>query len=288
MNIIDKMEKEALIFMHKRKKIEEDLIKKMVITSKKMQKEILSVFGLQDAINISLLYYFINREIKPIVEKYKAEKKRIIDSAIRDNFEVGIENGQRLLSISNDSRVPPLDNELNNQYYEEVLIALLLFGERLLDSLGEDTINNLNKDATSIYISGKNIRQREAEKEVDSNNNSTLSTVIKGSIIGKYINSTFKDITIRADLIARNETNRALNHGHMMRYLRASGSISGLMVKWAIVEDERLCHYCRAAGQGGDLGIGVYPIEDITPPPLHSRCRCILIPYTEIWNEITY
>jgi hypothetical protein len=71
-----------------------------------------------------------------------------------------------------------------------------------------------------------------------------------------------------------------------MRYLIAKrDNFKSLMVKWIDVRDERECKYCRDAAIGGDYGEGVYNIDDITPPPLHSRCRCILIPYLTRWGE---
>lgn len=284
MNIIQKIEEEALIFMHNRKKIEDRLSKDMLKIVDNMQKDIYRTIRAQESLSISALSLFIDNEIRPIIEQYRTEQDNLMDSAIRREYEVGIENGQRLMSLSNDSNIPPLDNELNNSYYEEVLIALLLFGNRLILSLGEDMSNNLLKDMTSIYISSKNLANQEIQREIDSNNDSTLSTVIKGTIIGKYISRTFRNIYNRADMIARNESNRALNHGHMMRYLRADMQY----VKWVVVEDEKLCHKCRTAGHGGSIGNGVYLLDEITPPPLHSRCRCILAPFKDIWEEKMY
>jgi hypothetical protein len=58
-----------------------------------------------------------------------------------------------------------------------------------------------------------------------------------------------------------------------------------MYVKWIEVRDERVCKHCRAAALEND---GIYHINDISPPPLHGRCRCILIPYFPEWMNIEY
>jgi hypothetical protein len=147
-------------------------------------------------------------------------------------------------------------------------------------------INNLNRDITSIYISNKQASKKEVQNDVNAEKNSTLNTILTGALISKYINPTFKNINNRTDMTAQNETNRALNHGILMRYIIAKrDNFSGLQVKWLEVRDERLCKYCRDAANGGEHGNGVYDIDDIAPPPLHSRCRCILIPFLSRWGE---
>jgi hypothetical protein len=286
MNIITGMENEALSFMEKRKKIEDKRKKEMLKNNEEMFKEIIALLVLTGNISISFLPYFIQNEIKPIVNKYRIEQQNFVDSFIRDDFKIGIETGQKLLSLSGES-IDPYNPDFKDSDYEKVLTSLLLYAERVVNSQHDDLISNLNKDITTIYITGKNIQDKDAQKNTDNEKNSTLNTVLSGALISKYINPTFKNINNRTNMTAQNETNRAINHGVLMRYLIAKrDNLSGLKVKWVEVQDDRLCQYCRAAGQGGDYGNGVYDIGDVTPPPLHSRCRCILIPFLSKWGEV--
>jgi hypothetical protein len=245
-----------------------------------MKKEIERALKNNENISISFLSLFINNEIKPIVDRYEEEHINYIDSFIRDDYTVGYETGHKILSLTREP-IEPIDAELNDESNREVLLALLLYATQIINSIHSDLVNNLAKDSTSIYITNKNIR---AEREVETDENKTLNTILAGAIINKYINPTFNNITSRLDLTAINESNRALNHGILMRYLLAKRSGLDLHVKWVEVRDEKLCKHCREAANGGDIGNGVYTINDVNPPPLHSRCRCILIPFNAKWE----
>lgn len=284
-NIIDGMETEALSFMEKRKKIEDKRKKEMLKNNEDMFKELIAVLLLAGNINISFLPLFIQNELSPIIQKYRAEQANYVDSFIRDDYRIGIETGQKLLSLSNET-ITPYNGNMNNSEYESVLTSLLLYADRIIEGQHQDLINNLNRDITSIYITGKKANSKEVERDVNNEKSSTLSTIITGAAISKYINPTFNNINNRTQMTSQNETNRAINHGVLMRYIIAKrDNLPGLQVKWVEVRDERLCQYCREAAEGGDNADGVYNIDDITPPPLHSRCRCILVPFLSRWGE---
>ena len=283
--MIQEMEDEALSFMEKRKKIEAVRQKEMLKKNEEMFKELVAALLLAGQISISFLPSFIQNELRPIVYKYRNEQQVYVDSFIRDDYRVGIETGQKLLSLSNEE-ITPFDGNTSGSEYEEVLVSLLLYAERIIDNQHETVLGNLNRDITSIYISNKRLSNREVEKDVDTQNNSTLNTILTGALISRYISPTFNNINNRTHMTAQNETNRALNHGILMRYLIAKrDNIPGLQVKWVEVRDERLCKYCREAAHGGEHANGVYNIDDVTPPPLHSRCRCILIPFSTRWGD---
>lgn len=284
MNILRNMENEALAFMEQRKKVEDKRKKEMVKNNEEMIKEIIALLIITGNINISFLPTFIQHKIKPIVDKYKIKQQAFVDSFIRNDYEVGIETGQKLLELSGES-IDPYNSNLKSSDYEKVLTSLLLYANTIVENQHNDIISGLNKNITSIYIDNKTNDDKNPEKQVKTQNNSTLNTVLTGALIAKYINPTFNNIKNRTIMTAQNESNRAINHGVVMRYLMAKKNIPELQVKWIEVQDDRLCQYCQAAGEGGDNGDGVYNIGDITPPPLHSRCRCILIPYSKKWGD---
>lgn len=282
---IDKMQNEALSFMAKRKKIEEKRMKQMEQNNKDMYKEIIAAILLAGRLNISAIPTFIQTTIKPIVDKYRIQQQSFVDGFIRDDYKVGIETGQKLLQISSEL-IDPYNSNLDSPDYSSVLNTLLNYAESVVDSQHNDLISNLGKNMSSIYIINKRLDSKNAEKQINTDNSSTTNTILSGAVIGKYINSSFKNINYRTNLTAQNESNRALNHGILMRYIVAKrDNLPKLMTKWIEVNDEKLCSNCRAAAEGGDFGTGVYAIGDITPPPLHSSCRCILVPFLSSWEN---
>lgn len=284
MPIVAQIEHDALKFMAKRKSIESNRKKEMLKFNENLYNEIFTKLKSSGEISVSYIPSFVINELKPIIDKYRNEQHMYADSFIRDDFDIGISTAHKFINMTNEKSYPK-NSEIRDSEYEEVLILLLLYAQRIIDSQYDDLTSNLVKDMTSIYITNKNIRNYDVEKEVNTDNNSTVNTIIAGSIISKYINSTFKNINNRTNMTAQNETNRALNHGLLMTYLLFKRNyIPGLAVKWVEVKDERLCKYCRDAAEGGDYGNGVYDIGDIVPPPLHSRCRCILIPFHTNWE----
>lgn len=282
MKLIDKLELEALAFMEKRKHIEDKLKNESLDIINKLERDIYNHFRAQENISLSFLYNFINNDIAPLINSYRNEHEALMELAIRTNYEIGLQNGQKFLNLANE-QINAL-GEIRNSNYEEVLVALLLYTSNLVDNLHNDLLGRLSKDTTSIYITNKNQGDyNSVDRDIDTNDN-TVNTVLSGAIIARYINSTFNNIRNRAKLIAVNEVNRALNHGHLMRYMDSTVR----QVKWIEVKDERLCANCRAAASGGEYRNGVYDITSINPPPLHPNCRCIIIPYNKAWESIIY
>jgi len=90
----------------------------------------------------------------------------------------------------------------------------------------------------------------------------------------------------RAENIARSETIYASNAGAELGYMQ-SGVVEGK--KWLTAVDERTCEHCIAMnGRTAPLG-ETFDIKDIElnfdyskgempHPPLHSRCRCTIVP----------
>jgi hypothetical protein len=285
--IINMMEQDALSFMEKRKKVEEKRKEEMIKNIALMSAAILSIIKNYGSLNVSLIPSFVSNEIMPIIDEYRNEQRNYVDSFIRDDYEVGINTANKIISLSNEQIEPIIREEYINEY-EEVLAALLLYADRIVDGQFNDLEQRLVNDLTSIYIANKNMSNYDAEKDIDTNNYSTLNIILGGSIISRYINPSFNNINNRTKMTSQNETNRALNHGLLMTYLiykRDKKSFNDLRVKWVEVKDNKVCKHCKAAAQGGEYGHGVYDINDVNPPPLHSRCRCILIPYMTRWGD---
>lgn len=271
------LENEAREFMAKRLANENRVRDEVLSELTKLARQIEVIFKSHDNIRVSHLSIIIESDIKPLVNQFRQSFQRIMENSITGNMSEGYRNASRLIQLATgdsilvSENVPEIDDE---ETMEEILLLLLLYSEKLVDSLSDDLINALEKDLTNIYITSKN-----------RNDNNTLNTILSGAVIAEYINATLKNIRDRADAISRTETNRALNHGGLFYYLKAQGLIPGLLVKWVEIPDRSLCRYCKERAESGTrYGIGVYHINDIQPPPLHPRCRCILVPYHQAWS----
>jgi SPP1 gp7 family putative phage head morphogenesis protein len=111
-------------------------------------------------------------------------------------------------------------------------------------------------------------------------NEDSLSTVTKS------IQDVTADIgEVRARMIARTETMKAINTGAIERYSK----IGIDKVEWLAAEDERVCD--RDLGfPGGENGCGgldgqIFDIDKAPPCPAHIFCRCTLIPYVDTGDE---
>ncbi len=102
--------------------------------------------------------------------------------------------------------------------------------------------------------------------------------------INRYFD--YADAT-RAERIARSETIRTSNAA-MESAWKQSDVVEAK--EWYTAEDERVCEYCSEMdGRTEDLGAAFFKkgdtfngltldYRDITEPPLHTSCRCVLLP----------
>lgn len=274
-NLIDELKSKAELFMDKQKSYENKKRNEMIDIIDELSNLIYVSIRRQDNISLSFINTFLETEIYPLIDEYSDEIESLLDESIRRNFDLGVTQAGRFLTLSKES-FPTTGDISNEAEYREVLAALLLYSTTLSKNLMQDLKTKIKSDITSIYITNKRM---DAKRDVKSDNDKSISTILKGSIISKYIYDSFSNIKRRADMMAMNETNRALNHALLMKYLKSDIT----HVKWVAVLDGRACKHCLQAANGGD-GHGVYRIESIDPPPLHSRCRCILIPYSKRWD----
>lgn len=284
-NLVEKLYEDALSFMNKRLPLEKRTAEDIKRDLRKLIKDIESLFSNLQNVNVSSVSTIIRTQIVPLVNQFREIVEQIMEETISNNFEVGYNQAFRFIKMANLEIEPIKQDEL----YEETLAALLLLSKTYIQTLSDDISKQLEKDLTSIFIMSRrksNPSFNDPEQDRNSDSNSLVATFLAGSIIAKYINLSFKNISNRADVIAKTETNRALNYGVMLGYLEAQRKYSNLKVKWVEVKDGKVCRYCKAAARGGDYGEGIYEIGSVNPPPIHARCRCILIPYNDIWLDI--
>lgn len=90
----------------------------------------------------------------------------------------------------------------------------------------------------------------------------------------------------KEDLIARTEANASLNFGRQIMFEKAvqNGTLpTDTRKQWITAGDEWVCPHCRpmdeedvSLNQGFDTSLG-----SVLVPPLHPRCRCLIIPVAQ-------
>lgn len=278
MKIIDKLAADAQKFMDKQKYHEKKKRNEINKLIEKLFKMIYTLIKGRGKLSLSYINSFLENEIYPLIEQIQNEMDIVLDEEIRRNFELGITQGSRFLNDAEGFQIPDEVEIKTDENYTEILAVLLLFGTQLNEALFNDLKTKLKSDIYSIYITNKNLDKKfDAEKEIKTDDNKLINTAISGAVISKYISNTFKNISNRADMIIMNEINRSLNYGLNTLYFKQGKEY----VYWKAIHDERLCKHCDEASRHNN---GIYHIDDVDPPPLHSRCRCILIPYDKRYD----
>lgn len=279
-NLLDKLEQDALRFMDKRLSIENSLKRDLENVIMRIFEEIKNYLKSLSSVSLTYLSYVVKNDMRNIIENHKINYQSVMEDAINNNFETGINQASKFLQDTEEQFNPIIVEQDKNQ---EVLAALLLFGRNLANGLFDDLATNLDRELVSAFIINKSDIPSVNNANRNTDNNSTLSLVLSGVLLSKYIIKPFKNITDRSNTISQTESNRALNHGVLLMYISAKKEIQELKVKWVEVKDQKLCKHCRDRANGGDDGDGVYSIGEVQPPPLHPNCRCILIPFLYKW-----
>jgi len=282
MNLVEKLQKEAEDFMAKRLKTEKNITKDFLKIIDDLEDEIATELSKQGNINLNYVTIIVQQVLMPVIQKYASKQLDYLNNVIDNTFNAGINQAQQLLSLT-PLDIPPLEKDKMERQndYQDTLSALLLYSNQLITGLNNDLNNKLNSDITSMYIMSKNQNNPSINKsERDTEKDSIFNTVLSGTVIAKYIKSSFNNIRNRADIISQTEVIRALNSGILLRYINEVK-----YVKWIAIQDNRVCRNCLSMSINDD---GIYPVGSISPPPLHPRCRCVLIPYDEKWLSIAY
>ena len=163
----------------------------------------------------------------------------IIKKAIRDEFLKGLENAGK---------------ELNRNFLPDQRAVEFLqnYTFNNISDLNEEMKNDLRAELERGILNGESIPK--LKERVD-------------KIINKGEN--------RAEIIARTETIRASNQGHLVGYKQAG--IKGKKV-WVAKIDSKTCSVCKELnGQEVDLDENFkFKGGEIFLPPLHPQCRCTI------------
>lgn len=218
---------------------------------------------------LSMKKYFFNLRYR-VLRKLREKEKSLITKELINK----VEETKLIFDI-----LDPLQRE----YYEQE-------GSRAMRELGIDTEFNLDdkikKDLEKydLKLSGDINKTTITDiKKIVSDNEKEGIDIISEKI-SKYFDRAEE---YRAERIARSETIRTANASSVTAW-QQSGVVSGK--EWYTSKDERVCEYCSAMdGKTIELdntfaekGSKVLDLElnyrSITEPPLHSQCRCVLLP----------
>lgn len=105
----------------------------------------------------------------------------------------------------------------------------------------------------------------------------------------------------RGEVISRWATIKGYNLARQAQYEASAATIPGLMKQWLCATDERTCPHCLAhhgeiAAVAGEFDssrtFSASPpptpyLSELEVPPLHPRCRCTIVSWTEEWRAFT-
>lgn len=172
----------------------------------------------------------------------------------RELFEQQARTAQKELGLATDYVITPKTEEVLQKYNMKL--------SKEVTKTTESAINQLIADANEQGLTIQSLTEQ----------------------INRYFD--YADET-RAERIARSETIRTSNAA-MESAWKQSDIVEGK--EWYTAEDERVCEYCSEMdGRTEDLGAAFFKkgdtfqglsldYRDITEPPLHTSCRCVLLP----------
>jgi SPP1 gp7 family putative phage head morphogenesis protein len=151
---------------------------------------------------------------------------------------------------------------------KEMIQSILSEGQRLLRT---------NQETAKVLRNVIGLTEGQA-KAVTNYERSLRESGIKDAQVEKlrerYYN---KLLRYRAETIALTESHTATNQANVdyMREAQRRGALEGYHLRWLTTPDDRRCEQCMAMnGETGSIESGKAGGER---PPLHPRCRCVLI-----------
>ncbi len=241
-------------------------------------------------------YPILNKKMKSLFNK---QKKIVLDSLDMMGDNVSINKLLLNVDKQQDEYVDKFLPTYGSLIVEQAQLALRLLGKenKIFKFTNKEKLTRYT-DIVRAYVIARALRIGE-ETIITTNNK--LADIINESLveglsivkIRNKITDLFKEMSdYRAERIARTETTHATNFATEQAYIE-----SEVVEKkeWLTAIDERTCPHCMAMNRKtislgkswykkGDAMIGIdgsrleFSYEDIDHPPLHTNCRCTLIP----------
>lgn len=214
--------------------------------------------------------------------------KKINDSFDKYNSESYSSSDRKILLLKElkDSLDLLGDNDKNIQkLYETLLEKSLENGQKFGEKILADNLETVNTVALPIkalkaatedalrYVKGANA---EFIDIAGSLLNQSITEGWPAKKLARILETRLGVLANRADMIARTESLKAANSGALATY-RENGIE---MFQFVATADERTCSLCLSRNRN------VYP-SNINPPPIHPRCRCVIVAIKKEWLDPT-
>jgi len=239
---------------------------------------------------------------KTLVEFFKDQEKKVLAN-LR-----GIKRVKAIKAIDkyvfdiaeeSDILVEVVDPLINLIIAQAGQAALDFVGSTETFSFKDEVINLVSKFENLLAVSVNTTTKKKLIKQLQEG----IANDESVDALAKRVESVYNQATRkRATMIARTETIRANNLGHIAGY-KQSGLVE--FKEWLTTPDDRTCEFCLAMekeyrvkeldapflSQGTELeGIegGIYKLDysDLLAPPLHANCRCTIIPVVKVGRSI--
>lgn len=174
---------------------------------------------------------------------------------------------------------------------ELAFLGALLAGDRYARALSASHLSELQQVPVGVEKSAAKRYEAQARKysaDVERDIRLRLSrAVVAGEALTPkdFVDKLFRKYGSWADVAVTTSVFTVYNSAVVSSLRRARKGESGLLRMWDATLDARVCPYCR------ELHRVVVRVDQAFPggvdsPPLHPRCRCIVVAWREDWDEV--
>ena len=209
----------------------------------------------------------LDRELRALIKHLKAADARVFSPGDVDSYDwdwwakYGAE-------VMRELEITYLATLTSQGFVETPLLGANELAQRYAQRRGAELLQLQGRQnvvrATRTWVKGL-VRQTLAEGQ-------SLNTLIKN------LRSGFEFSASRAEMIARTETAFAQTDGSLKSY----SSLGHEGKEWLTAGDERVDDVCSSAEGEGPIPLGSRFNNGFEGPPAHPRCRCSLLPVSEM------
>jgi len=205
-------------------------------------------------------------QIRDIIGGVKKEHSLILTTATKESYKAGIHHGiadlaRAKMPFYRDLTVDGIKQCGSNIFTlidKDALDFMVNYNVQLAGDVSRELLGGINKAVQLGIVSGKSVPDIAKD----------IGRVVKDpEAFRKAGKTTFKTAQYRMQLIARTETIRAHNQGHLKFY----HTVGVQKVEWFATGDERMCPIC------GEMNGQMFDIDKMPPCPLHPNCRCSVL-----------
>ncbi|HOC93355.1 MAG TPA: minor capsid protein [bacterium] len=205
----------------------------------------------------------LQQQIREHIRVVRDEHSLIMKTAVKDSYKAGIHNGigdlvRAKMPFYRDltpDGIKQCGSNIFTLIDKDALDFMVNYNVQLAGDVSRELTDGINRAIQTGIASGRSVP--EIAKDIG-------RVVRDPEEFRKAGKTVFKTAQHRMELIARTETLRAHNQGHLKFYQ----TVGVQKAEWITAGDERMCRECSA------LDGKLFPVDKFPNQPLHPACRC--------------